>query len=88
MKALSIVLAVLAMLAGLLAARYWHKASKPVDVGDAARSSGDPEFARALESYAIQGSLAEAARWNALGARWAALAALLGGASTLTGSLA
>lgn len=91
MKVVSIVLALLALAAGLLAAWYWRKSSKVLFVPAYPTETGlaSPSFNQA-EAWipAVINTFQKAGRLNMIAAQWTAAAVALGAAASVVGALA
>jgi hypothetical protein len=82
-KYLAIALAVVALVAALIAARYWYSSSTVVPVDTLAALYGGPgQAAMAAVGGLFEAGL-ESARLNKIAAIWTAVAAVLGAASSV-----
>ena len=91
MKVVTIVLALLGLVAGLLAAWYWRKSSKVLfvpayltETGIASPGFNQPE----VWIPAVINTFQKAGRLNKIAAQWTAAAVALGAAASVVGALA
>lgn len=88
MKCLSILLAISALVAGLLVARYWYPASKIQPDPGWPTEPGDSQASQMGWTAGIMEAIAKSADLNKTAALWTAAAVVLGSASSVVGALA